>query len=101
MSEQKSKQKRLYRSEKNRMLGGVAGGVAEYFNVDPTLVRLFFVLILCLWGAGIPVYLLLWIIIPPFSKIEPISEESMKNNAQDIVNRAEEILNGIKGEKKK
>jgi phage shock protein C len=92
--------KKLYRSEKNKMLGGVAGGVAEYFNIDPTFVRLFFVLILCVWGAGIPVYLLLWIIIPPFSKITPISEESMKNNAQDIVNRAEEILQDFKSNKK-
>ena len=35
--------KRLYRSEKNRMIAGVCGGIAEYFNIDPTLVRLGFV----------------------------------------------------------
>jgi len=88
--------KKLYRSEKNRILGGVAGGIAEYLKADPTVIRLLFILIMLFWGAGIPVYLLLWIIIPPQSKIVPISEESMKKNAEDIVNRAEELLKSVK-----
>ncbi|SET10168.1 phage shock protein C (PspC) family protein [Oceanobacillus limi] len=37
--------KRLYRSEKDRMLGGVLAGIAEYFNIDPTIVRLLFVVL--------------------------------------------------------
>ncbi len=43
--------KRLYRSRKDRMICGVCGGIAKYFNIDPTLVRLAFVLISM--GAGI------------------------------------------------
>lgn len=58
--------KRLYRSNKDIMLGGVAAGLAEYFNIDPTLVRLGFVL-LAFMTAGLPVllfYMVLWVIIP-------------------------------------
>lgn len=57
--------KRLYRSGKNRVLGGVCGGLGEYFNVDPVIVRLLWVLFsLASMGAGILFYLIAWIIIP-------------------------------------
>jgi len=56
--------KRLYRSNRDVMLGGVAGGLAEYFNLDPTLVRLIFVLLALAGGPGIILYLILWIIMP-------------------------------------
>ena len=58
--------KRLYRSNRDAMVGGVAGGLGEYFNVDPTVVRLLFVL-LALVTAVFPmllVYLILWIVMP-------------------------------------
>jgi phage shock protein C len=58
--------KRLYRSNRDVMLGGVAAGLGEYFNLDPTIVRLLFVL-LALVTAVFPVllvYLILWIVIP-------------------------------------
>jgi phage shock protein C len=56
--------KKLYRSKKNRMLGGVCGGIAEYLDTDPTLIRILWVLGSLLWGAGILAYILCWIIIP-------------------------------------
>ncbi len=58
--------KKLYRSRRERIIGGVAGGIAEYFDVDPTLVRIIFVL-LTLPGfiPGILLYVILWAIIPP------------------------------------
>ncbi|MGI6094684.1 MAG: PspC domain-containing protein [Lachnospiraceae bacterium] len=56
--------KRLYRSNANYMICGVCGGIAEYFNIDPTLVRLAWVLFSCLGGAGIPAYIIAAIIIP-------------------------------------
>ena len=57
---------RLRRSRRNRMLGGVIGGLAEYFDRDPTLLRVLYVLISILSAAfpGIFVYLVLWVIIP-------------------------------------
>ncbi len=56
--------KRLYRSVNDRRITGVAGGIAEYFNVDPTLVRLGWVLAAFLIGGGILAYLIAWIVIP-------------------------------------
>ena len=56
--------KRLYRSVRDRMLLGVCGGIGEYFNIDPTLVRLAWVLFSCLGGSGILAYIVAAIIIP-------------------------------------
>ena len=55
---------RLYRSKKDRMICGVCGGIANYFNIDPTLVRLAFVLIAMGAGSGILAYIIAAIIIP-------------------------------------
>ena len=56
--------KKLYKSAVNRMLCGVCGGIAEYFNIDPTLVRLVWVIITLMGGAGILAYIIAAIIIP-------------------------------------
>ena len=56
--------KKLFRSEREKMLGGVCGGLAIYFNVDVVLVRLLWVLAVFLGGSGIPAYIIAWIIIP-------------------------------------
>lgn len=56
--------KRLYRSRKNRIIAGVAGGMAEYFDVDPTIARLVWVIALLSGGIGIALYIIAWIIIP-------------------------------------
>jgi phage shock protein C len=58
------KPKRLYRSANERVLGGICGGIAEYFNVDPVLVRLLWVFASLLYGAGILLYIIAWIAIP-------------------------------------
>jgi len=55
--------KRIYRSSKDRMLGGICGGIGEYFDVDPTIIRLIAVVV-ALSGAGILAYIIAWIIIP-------------------------------------
>ena len=56
--------KRLYRSRENRMLGGICGGIAEYFNIDPTLMRLGWVLFCALGGSGFIAYIIAAIIMP-------------------------------------
>ncbi|MBI2669429.1 PspC domain-containing protein [Candidatus Woesearchaeota archaeon] len=57
--------KRLYRSRKDRVLGGVCSGIAHYFNVDPVIVRLIWVIgTLLSMGLGLLAYLIAWIIIP-------------------------------------
>jgi phage shock protein C len=56
--------KRLYRIEKGRKIAGVCAGIGEYFNADPTLVRLLWVILTLAGGAGIILYIIAWIIIP-------------------------------------
>jgi phage shock protein C len=56
--------RKLYRSKTNRQLAGVCGGLAQYFNLDATLVRVLFVLLAVLGGSGLVLYLAMWIIVP-------------------------------------
>jgi len=56
--------KRLYRSRDNRWIAGICGGLGEYLNVDPTVVRAAFVLFALAGGSGILAYIILWFIIP-------------------------------------
>ncbi len=75
MTKKKHEPKLLYRSKTNRVIAGVAGGIAEYFHIDPVLVRLLFILLLFAGGMGILIYLLAWILIPENSKAsEPLKE---------------------------
>ena len=57
-------EKKLYKSKKNKMLGGVCGGIGEYFNIDPTLVRLGVVALSLAAGGGLLAYIIAAIIIP-------------------------------------
>jgi phage shock protein C len=57
-------EKRLQRSRTERMIGGVCGGLAKYFNVDPTIIRVIWVAITLLGGAGVIAYLILWVVMP-------------------------------------
>lgn len=56
--------KRLYRNENEKMIAGVCSGIAEYFDIDPTLIRLAWVLFCALGGSGIIAYIIATIIIP-------------------------------------
>ncbi|HEY3344418.1 MAG TPA: PspC domain-containing protein [Anaerolineaceae bacterium] len=56
--------RKLYRSQTGKMIGGVCAGLAEYFDLDPTLVRLVFVLLLFTPLHGLLLYLILWLITP-------------------------------------
>ena len=56
--------KRLYRNEKNKVLAGVCSGIAEYLDVDPTIIRLLWIFGSLVWGAGIIAYIIAAIIIP-------------------------------------
>jgi len=64
--------KRVYRSRLDRMVGGVCGGLGDYFEVDPTLIRLLFVLGTLAGGPGVIAYLILLVIVP----LEPVGAAS-------------------------
>ncbi len=65
---------RLYRSKTNKVIGGVAGGLADYFNIDVVLTRVVFVLLALFGGGGVLIYIVMWIIIP--------SQDTFSNNTQ-------------------
>jgi phage shock protein C len=64
--------KKLFRSQTNSVIAGVCGGLAEYFDIDPVLVRVIFVLLLLFGGGGLLIYIILWIVTPQ----KPISFDS-------------------------
>lgn len=57
-------EKKLYRSRNNYMLAGICGGLGEYFDIDPTIIRLIVAFSALIAGSGIILYLIAWIIIP-------------------------------------
>ena len=57
-------QKKLYKSNKNKVFTGTCGGIGEYLNIDPTIIRLIFVIVLFFGGTGILVYIVAALIIP-------------------------------------
>lgn len=55
---------RLFRARKNKIVAGVCSGLGEYFNIDPVIVRILFVVLTVMNGIGILIYILLWIMVP-------------------------------------
>jgi len=90
--------KKLYRSRKDYMIAGVCGGIAEYFDIDSTLVRLLTVLVVLIGGAGVVAYIIAWIVIPKnpeqvsdeaFEEREDIKEK-IKKGAKDVIEEVKE-----------
>jgi phage shock protein C len=82
---------RLYRSRKDRLIGGVCGGLGVYFGIDPVIVRLVFV-VLTIWGGlGFLGYLILWIIIPPEERAGTMSQDVISGNVSEIEQRAQDF----------
>ena len=77
-------QARLYRSSTDRIVAGVCGGLAEYLEIDPVLVRLAFVLLLFASGIGIPIYVILWIVMPEQDSEAGSDTELIQKSINDI-----------------
>lgn len=58
------KPRKLYRSRKDKMIAGVCAGLADYFGMDPTWMRLIFVVFFLAGGSAFLVYLVLWLVVP-------------------------------------
>ena len=76
-------QHRLTRSETDRMLVGVCGGLGEYFGIDSTIVRIVFVLLAIFGASGIVLYLALWLIVPRASRIEASPRETFTDSVNE------------------
>jgi phage shock protein PspC (stress-responsive transcriptional regulator) len=84
------------------MIGGVAGGLAEYFEIDPVIVRLLFVLAVIFGGSGILAYIILWIVIPqrpyiitPFNSQKDSKGSEDKSESDDSKNNSEPKMNSF------
>lgn len=90
----------MYRSEKDKMIGGVCGGLAEYFNIDSTIVRLVFALIVIYGGSGLILYIILWIVVPTESQKKESSEEVVKKNTEEIKEKVSNAVKKVKSDTK-
>lgn len=78
--------KQLSRSKNDRMIGGVCGGIAEYFDWDSAIVRLIFIFIILMAGSGIFAYLVLWVLLPEGNEIKALPKPvSAAKNRQPIL----------------
>jgi len=94
--------KRLYRSRKNCMIAGICGGIAEYFDIDPVLVRIIAVLTIFINGIGLIAYLIGWIVIPQNPEQNSEKEEKLREKAEKIAQDVgEHIHKNLENEDKK
>lgn len=84
MATASEQRKLLRRSRSDRVLGGVCGGLAAYFDVDPLLVRIAFVIVALAQGAGVLVYLALWILVPPEGGDHAPAGETLRRGVDGI-----------------
>lgn len=87
--------KRLYRSKKDRILGGVCGGIAEFFDIDSFVVRTIFILLAFFGGSGFLIYILLWILIPNANSESLVTEKTIKENTKEMQLKAYELTSSI------
>lgn len=91
--------KKLYRSKTDVMVAGICGGLAEYFDIDSSLIRIIFVVLLLNFGTGFLAYLILWFIVPKDGsqkiEVEKVTEE-IKNKARTI---AKKVRKEVKSKK--
>jgi phage shock protein PspC (stress-responsive transcriptional regulator) len=83
--------KQLYRSKTDRVIGGVSGGLGEFFSVDSNLIRIGFVLLALAGGSGFLLYLICWLIIPEEGQGGAFTEKSIQQNVEKV---GEEIRSG-------
>ena len=75
-----SEYQKLYRSRNDQIISGVCGGLGEFFGIDPTLIRVIFVLLAIFGGSGIVIYLVMWLIVPE----EPLAKVSQAPDSQAV-----------------
>ncbi len=81
---EKSGMKQLYRSDTDKVIAGVAGGLAAYFNIDSVIVRIIFILLAVYGGSGIFIYFILWILIPKKSQTHDDTNKTIKQNIEEM-----------------
>lgn len=93
--EKKTQPKRIYRSESDQVIAGVSAGLGEYFEVDPTLIRIAFTILMLFGGGGFILYMLMWIVVPKESDVTKDPNLYVKDNTQELKNKAESLVESI------
>ena len=83
--------KRLCRSEADKIIGGVCGGLGSYLGIDPLILRILFVLLAMINGIGVTLYALLWIFVPRVHKEYAAGERVMRENLCEMRDRARQL----------
>lgn len=97
--------KRIYRDEDDKVLGGVCSGIGYYFGIDRIWIRAAFLIMFFVWGFGVIPYIILWIIIPKAKttaeklemKGEAVNLDNIKKNVEDRFNEMKDTFSGEKG----
>lgn len=74
----------LYRSESDKVIGGVCGGLAETFGLDSTIIRLIFLIAFIFGGTGLLLYLILWVVIPTKKNISKSVNDTIHDNIEEL-----------------
>ncbi|MCX6732646.1 MAG: PspC domain-containing protein [Candidatus Roizmanbacteria bacterium] len=91
-------EKRLLRDSKNKMLAGVASGIAHYFDVDPNIIRLLFIVLTVCGGSGFLIYILLWLLLPSDTSKTVDGRDMFKENVQQMKEAVQEFAKEVKRE---
>ena len=86
----------IYRSETNKVIAGVAGGLGEYFNIDPTIIRIIFILLTIFGGSGLIIYVVLWLIIPSKSQTVEHPQDTIRSNIEDMKSTTKTFAHSIR-----
>jgi phage shock protein C len=89
--------KRLVRSRNDRMIAGVAGGLAAMFNIDPLLVRIAFLVLAFMNGFGVMLYLALWLLVPNEDSAAVDAREQVRENVGEMQSAAESMVQRVRG----
>lgn len=89
--------KRLLRSRNDRIIAGVAGGIAATLNIDPLLVRIAFLFLGLFNGFGVMVYLVLWLLVPNEDSLTTDARSQMRENVSEMQSTAELLVDRVRG----
>lgn len=87
---------RLTRSETDRLVAGVCGGLGTHFGIDATIVRIVFVLLAVFGGSGVVLYLALWLIVPREAKVDAVPREVVRDGVDEGRRIAKEGADAVK-----
>jgi phage shock protein C len=95
--ERTSSEKQLYRSETNKIVAGVCGGLGEYFDVDPTVIRLAFVILSFVGASGFVLYMILWLVIPRRSDLRVGDRDTIRSSVEEMKSTARTFTSSLGG----